>query len=887
MNRRNFIKQAAAGITVAGVAFTHQKSASDTIPGGHPFEARQTVYHCELLVVGGSSAGTAAALTAGRAGLQTILVLRSPRELGGLEANGLNPDSDLVMRCIGGFAMEMDILGRVSTGLKIEETKYVAPPHILFEYFRREFEKFPNITIIADYYPTATQKDGARLTTVTFRHRKNLNQTITIHPQITIDAEIEGDLTHLTGATTTLRREGRAPSADPTRNNEYSAGEIYVPKKDKGGSPLPQSTYKADETARTMGWSGLVVIEKYSVAAPDNPWLLTLPPAGYRAEDFDWVKGIGGVNLGHNHFRYSTDIWWSLIEGWKMPNGQHVLESMNIADREASERKHIARVLGALYHAQHVLGRTEWGLSSQSFREGLPPKYTLADFGTTTRAGDVPLPSLIYMREGRRLVNDQVFGGKFMEDQGTPARYQKTFWHPRSFFFNAMNIDIHGVTDRYVPESCPEGMQVPRFVHPNFGVCCIPFNTCLPRPAEVTQLLVASAGAYTHQAYSAFPRMEPGRFQIGAGCARAAFVALNDKKPVHEIDVAKIQLAGLYPSGQALVYFDDALPGTLQHVIDQMLGARGVPLQNAQGQWLAETRFTNKQARECLENFFVNYSENPIEKSLCQTATESLRNEAANRATWGAVLPVICRLSRFSVSPNFPELMQQLETTGFLTPGGSLHAETPLYFSDFKKLLFNLVFATQSPTGAIPLESGEILVRDTFNRPAEELTAPEIGTGYTGEIPWEVRDALAVPSSGDRDSWFWHPCEAPHFAARLDIFLEQTQTEATAGLAFREEGNRRYSRFRLVTEKYNVLARFESITGPTATILAQHTLNTMQRGFTLRVVKQENAWRCQVGHLPVFTVLIAQNVTQVGLFNGSGAVNLFDNFEVAQRWDEK
>jgi hypothetical protein len=203
-------------------------------------------------------------------------------------------------------------------------------------------------------------------------------------------------------------------------------------------------------------------------------------------------------------------------------------------------------------------------------------------------------------------------------------------------------------------------------------------------------------------------------------------------------------------------------------------------------------------------------------------------------------------------------------------------------FSDFKKLLFNLAFAPNSPVGALPLESGEILVRDTFNRPAEKLTAPEIGTGYAGESLWEIHDALAVPSSGDHDSWLWHPCEAPHLAATLDIFLEQTQTEATAGLAFRDSTHRNYFRFRLVTEKYNVLARFESIAGQTVTILARHEFATMQRGFTLRVVKQENVWRCQVGNLPVFTVLIAQNVTQVGLFNGSGAVNLFDNFEVAR-----
>ena len=254
---------------------------------------------------------------------------------------------------------------------------------------------------------------------------------------------------------------------------------------------------------------------------------------------------VGGVALGDRHYRCSMDRWSSYIEGWKMPDGRHVLQSMNIRDREANERKHFARTLGVLYYAQHELGRTEWGLSSKSFREGVPAKYTLADFGTSTRAGDAPLPSLIYMREGRRMVNDHVFGGKFMEDQGTDDLYQKDYWHPRTFYFNGMNIDIHGVTDRFVEGSGPEGAQVPRLINPNFGVCCIPFDVCIPRTEEATGLLVASAGAYTHQAYSAFPRMEPGRFQIGESCGIAAYIARNDGLPLHEPDIEKVQLYGL------------------------------------------------------------------------------------------------------------------------------------------------------------------------------------------------------------------------------------------------------------------------------------------------------------------------------------------------------
>ncbi|MFH1744062.1 MAG: FAD-dependent oxidoreductase [bacterium] len=868
--------------------FQSQLSLSQNLsPNSHPYEAKQSIYHCDLLVVGGSSAGTAAALTAGRMGLNTILVMRSPRELGGLEANGLNPDSDLLIRCVGGFSMEMDVLGRVSTGLQIEHTKYVAPPHTVFRYIQGEFEKLPNITIIADYYPDSVEKEGVYVSSVIFRHRKALNKTITIHPTITIDAEVEGDVSFLAGVSMTLKREGKVPSDDPTRNLESFAGEIYVPagKGHPGGAPLPQSTFQADDVARTMAWSAILVLEKHDTRSPDNPWLLTLPPAGYDPEDYEWVRGLGGVSLGDNHFRYSSDVWYSLVEGWKMPDGRHVLESMNIADREANERKHFARTLGALYHGQHVAGKTEWGLSSQSFREGLPAKYTLADFGTSTLAGDIPLPSLIYMREGRRMVNAHVFGAKFMENQGTEALFQKNYWHQHSFYFNAMNIDIHGVTNRFVEGSGPEGIQIPRFIDPNFGVCCIPFDVCVPRVSEATGLLVASAGAYTHEAYSAFPRMEPGRFQIGEGCAIAAYISLHDNVPPHEADIEKTQLIGLTQSGHSLVYFDDAIPGTWNHVIDQMLGARGVPLHNAQGEWISETEFSSAQALECLDNIFRKYTDTPVPDGRFENSTKSLHANPDTPAIWGDILPIVSSLSGIGEIHEYDALFARYQGRGFFTMGEAIHESAPIRFSEFKRLLFNILFSQKSPEGPYPIQSSEIVLRDTFNRVDGSAAVPEIGPKYISKVAWSVNGGLAIPENTESDSFLWVSLDPSHFAAACDVFLEQTKVESSAGLAFRFDSSDSYLRFRLQTKGFDVIAVLERVTDEFVEVLARKEISTMLRGFTLRAVNTPDSLRCFVGREMLFEVnMEAQSkCTQIGLYNAAGNANLFDNFEIAAR----
>jgi len=384
--------------------------------------------------VGGSSAGTAAAITAARLGIPTIWVLRAPRDIGGLSTNGVNPDSDLPMRQLGGLALDYDVVARFTTGFGRHGSNngegYFAPFHVFFAETRRQVEALPSLTVLAGLYPMAVAKDPA------------------------------------------------------------------------------------DTAAATMAWNG-------------------------------------SVTLDATHRRWSMEHFLSNVEGWRMPDGRHVLESLDVRDREANEKAHLARVVRGLWHLQHVKKEYRYGLSARDFREGLPAKYTLAAFGTATNAGDAPLPGLIYMREGRRLVNDHVFGGRLIEDDGSGRFVQKRHWHLRAAYFKAMLVDIHGVHRERVPGSGPEAMQLLRLagVH-DFGAPCIPFDVFVPRPAEATGFLVASAGAYTHQAYAAFPRMETGRLLQGHACAVAVHHALADGVLPHAVDVRKVQLTGLELHGQ-------------------------------------------------------------------------------------------------------------------------------------------------------------------------------------------------------------------------------------------------------------------------------------------------------------------------------------------------
>ena len=80
-------------------------------------------------------------------------------------------------------------------------------------------------------------------------------------------------------------------------------------------------------------------------------------------------------------------------------------------------------------------------------------------------------------------------------------------------------------------------------------------------PVIAGDLLIANAGAYTHEAYAAFPRMEPGRILQGHACAALAYHAIKDKTSVHQASIEKAQLTLLREHGQSIVYQPDSISG--------------------------------------------------------------------------------------------------------------------------------------------------------------------------------------------------------------------------------------------------------------------------------------------------------------------------------------
>ena len=555
-------------------------------------------------------------------------------------------------------------------------------------------------------------------------------------------------------------------------------------------------------------------------------------------------------------------------------------------------------MIRGLWHLQHVKKQYRYGLSDEDFHEGLPPKYSLQDFGTATRAGDAPLPGLIYMREGRRMVNDHIFGGKLIEDDGSGRFIQKRGWHPRAAYFNAMLVDIHGVHREQRPGSGPEGMQLLRLAgFHNFGAPCIRFDVFVPRPTEATGLLVSSAGAYTHQAYAAFPRMETGRLLQGHACAVAVYHALTDGVPVHEVDVRKVQLTGLELHGQSLVYLDDALAGTRWHVIDQMLAARRVPERNDQGVFQNEAGLTEAEAASYLAYLFRDYTEHPAEPRQLQAAIAVLQTPAGSHVSRGQLLRALTAAAGLRVPETAPQPFADVsadsELARTLKPwidrqwiAASLqHRFEPdraMPFSEFKQLAFHVLFSSLMKNPPAPVDYRRRLVHDTFNRPNEPAVQLATGQKPVHSAAWRIEGGQVRPVDKTGTTYFLVDAGAPDVDVSVDVFLEQTKNEAAAGIVFQARDSRHMQRFLLQAKGPAVEVRIDSLVEGKRQQEERWLIPTMKRGLTLRVVAKggDVLYFLDGREIKHLQRTYSPSATVVGVVNGGGESSRFDNLEV-------
>ncbi|MGF1512977.1 MAG: FAD-dependent oxidoreductase [Elainellaceae cyanobacterium] len=260
----------------------------------------------DVLVVGGGTGGTAAALQAARAGAQTVLVSEG-RWLGGmLTASGVSaPDgNELLPLQTGIWGAFLRALAQQSPLHNAWVSCFTYLPAAGAEIFERWARALPNLRWIAGYSPQKVQRQGdmsgdsftASLGDISKEARGDRvlgvefggpgREALSVSAHITIDATELGDLLALGEIPYRWGWEWRSPAGQAVPTPKGQAAQWHEPSAPDGPTPLTQR-----HPVQSPTW--VVVMQDYGSNAPKIPAPPNYDPAqftgawsGYGAERF-------------------------------------------------------------------------------------------------------------------------------------------------------------------------------------------------------------------------------------------------------------------------------------------------------------------------------------------------------------------------------------------------------------------------------------------------------------------------------------------------------------------------------------------------------------------------------------------------------------------------
>ncbi|MBI3880289.1 MAG: FAD-dependent oxidoreductase [Verrucomicrobia bacterium] len=477
----------------------------------------------DLVVVGGTASGVACAVRAAREGASVLLVHHT-RHLGGMMANGLMQWDALY----GGHRAPLftELLANIE---KYYRTVYGensrdhlvarftqehypmgwAEPHVAEREFNRLIAAEKRITVLLAHYPTAVERDGALLRSVTLREYGGTKE-IKVRGNVFADATYEGDLFALAKVPYRSWREARSefnePHAGvvfcniakgPAPQNAVDGNLNIHPYGSKQGTIDPTSPFTADRAVQAYNYRFCVTKD------PANRIMLTAPPPGYDREEFVHFgrKGIA-TNPGPNQKSHMN----SPI----LPGENHDYPEADWAKREQIIARHKNFALGLIWFLQN--DESVSAKQRAEFRQWGLPKDEFADHEH--------IPHEMYVREARRIVGRHVYTE---HDNSLAPGFARTPVMSDSVAVTDWYMDSHSCTTNSRPGFHYDGKLI---LTEESRPGQIPYRSLLPQ--GVDNLLVPVCLSATHIAWGAV-RLEPVWMETGEAAGVAAAMALKQK----------------------------------------------------------------------------------------------------------------------------------------------------------------------------------------------------------------------------------------------------------------------------------------------------------------------------------------------------------------------
>jgi len=481
----------------------------------------------DVLIVGGSASGVAAAVTAARLGLKVGLVEETNR-LGGMASNGLgSTDLRQPARSNGFFE---DFRRRVmehygeGNGLRYE-------PRVANAIFKDMVYSQPGISLFLRCEAARPIMLGDHVLGAEVRSCQS-GSVGKLFAQVTVDATPTGDFAAGCGCEFRAGRE-------PRTADEPHAGVLYYD--DAKQAILPGSTGVGD--AKQQSYAYLMV---WQDNAP-NPSRLIEKPRFYDPETYrhspEWAKTWNATSGKLPNGKYEINQHPFGID-W--PDINHDYPTATRERRLEIERMYKDRALGYLYYFQNEKGLSNLGLADDEFVDS------------------ENFPQTLYVREARRIMGEYIL----KESDVTNARQFHRF---DSIAIGDYPMDSHATEDLkdHTRIDKGEGEAWLAKATPWYQV---PFGVIVPK--RIDGLLVSTAVSGTHWGYGTL-RMEPVRMSMGQAAAAAAYWSILYSRNVREISPAWVQDKIL--SQYSYINFNTDIDRDSRHFkAINFLGARGI-----------------------------------------------------------------------------------------------------------------------------------------------------------------------------------------------------------------------------------------------------------------------------------------------------------------------
>ncbi|TWT34664.1 FAD-dependent oxidoreductase [Blastopirellula retiformator] len=508
----------------------------------------------DLVVIGGTPGGIAAAIAAARQG-RTVALVERQSHIGGMSTSGLGKSDIEHPEAIGGLFLEfiariretyVASLGAESEAFALCREGYYFEPSVAEAAFLEMLAELPTIELLLDHQLEGAAVQQNRVTAVELQNRIT-GERILASASAFVDATYEGDLLAAAGAEFRLGRESRE------EYGESHAGEIFFDY--RNGEILPGSTGQGDD--RLPAYTYRLCLS----SDPGNSAPLTQPPAGYdRTNYLGYLDDLESGRLsapkvlkdGWGYYPEHFDTLVRALSVTDLPNGKvdaninprplaFPFAEENVGYIEANWRR---RDEIADRHRQLTLGLL-WFLQQDDavpaeHRE-MAGKYHLPADEFTDNGN---FPWQLYVREGRRLVglatlteHDVTFTG----DAPAAGDYEDTI------AVGEFPIDSFPVQKR--PSDC--GVVLEGYLGMLAHITRpypIPYRVMIPQTIE--GLIVSVAVSATHVAYSSI-RMEPTWMALGHAAGLAAHKAIEAGVALRDVDIDSLQ-ASLAAEGQVL-----------------------------------------------------------------------------------------------------------------------------------------------------------------------------------------------------------------------------------------------------------------------------------------------------------------------------------------------